>query len=73
MQKVLIFIRPESDHWLPLSLTPSFTPSCLVDLIDMSLACEDASSKLVEVVTAAAAAAVDTGWWNSEQDLCKNL
>ena len=36
-----VFIEPESDHWLP----------CLVDLIDATLACEDASSKLVEVVT----------------------
>ena len=29
------------------------TNSCLVDLIDMTLACEDANSKLVEVVTVA--------------------
>ena len=29
------------------------TKSCLVDLIDMTLACEDANSKLVEVVTVA--------------------
>ena len=29
------------------------TPSCLVNLIDVTLACEDASSKLVEVVTVA--------------------
>ena len=27
--------------------------SCLVDLIDVTLACEDANSKLVEVVTVA--------------------
>ena len=33
--------------WLPLSLTNS----CLVDLIDVTLACEDANSKLVKVVT----------------------
>ena len=32
-------------HWL--------THSCLVNLIDVTLACEDASSKLVEVVTVA--------------------
>ena len=29
------------------------TPSCLVNLIDVTLACEDANSKLVEVVTVA--------------------
>ena len=49
----LVFIRPESDHWLPLSLTHSLTPLRLVDLIDVTLACEDAYSKLVEVVTVA--------------------
>ena len=31
----------------------SLTNSCLVNLIDVSLACEDAYSKLVEVVTVA--------------------
>ena len=46
-----IFIGPESDHWLPLSLTPC----CLVDLIDVTLVCEDAKSKLVEVITVAVA------------------
>ena len=35
------------------SLTDSLTPSCLVNLIDVTLACEDANSKLVEVVTVA--------------------
>ena len=35
------------------SLTDSFTDSCLVNLIDVTLACEDAYSKLVEVVTVA--------------------
>ena len=29
------------------------THSCLVDLIDVTLACEDAKSKLVDVVTVA--------------------
>ena len=56
-----IFIGPESDHWLCLSLTHSLTHllpnsltnSCLVNLIDVTLACEDAYSKLVEVVTLA--------------------
>ena len=36
-------------HWLPLSLTNS----CLVDLIDVTLACGDTNSKLVEIVTLA--------------------
>ena len=44
----MIFIGPESDHWQPLSLTDSLT-----DLIDVTLACEDAKSKLIEVVTVA--------------------
>ena len=52
-----LFIGPESDHCLPLSLTNSLTNSlpnsCLVNLIDVTLACEDANSKLVEVVTVA--------------------
>ena len=42
----------ESNHCLPLSLYPdSLTKSCLVDLIDPTLVCEDANSKLIEVVT----------------------
>ena len=36
-----------------MSLTDSPTNSCLVDLIDMTLACEDANSKLVDIVTVA--------------------
>ena len=49
-----IFIGPESDHWLCLSVTHSLTDS-LTDslpfskLFDVSLACEDGNSKLVEV------------------------
>ena len=35
------------------SLTHSLIPSCLVNLIDVTLACEEAYSKLVEVVTVA--------------------
>ena len=35
------------------SLTHSFTDSCLVNLINVTLAGEDAYSKLVEVVTTA--------------------
>ena len=50
-----VFIGPESDHWLCLSVTHSLTDSLthcrLVNLIDVTLACEDAYSKLVEVVT----------------------
>ena len=40
-------------HWLCLSVTQSLTDCCLVNLIDVTLACEDANSKLVEVVTVA--------------------
>ena len=51
------FIGPESDHCLPLSLTDSLTHSlthsCLVNFIDVTLACEDENSKLVDVVTVA--------------------
>ena len=49
----LFLIGPESDHCLPLSVTNSLTHSCLVNMIDVTLACEDADSKLVEVVTIA--------------------
>ena len=35
------------------SLTDSLTDCCLVNLIDVTLACEDDNSKLVEVVTVA--------------------
>ena len=37
----------------------SLTNCCLVDLIDVTLACEDANSKLVEVVTVAPVDAED--------------
>ena len=55
----LLFIGPESDHWLYLSLTHQLTHSLtdsltncrLVNLIDVILACEDGNSKFVEVVT----------------------
>ena len=46
----LVFIGPESDHWLCLSVTHSLT-AVQKNLIDVTLACEDAYSKLVEVVT----------------------
>ena len=48
-----LFIGPESDHWLCLSLSESLTHSRFVNLIDVTLACEDAYSKLAEVVTVA--------------------
>ena len=51
------FIGPESDHLQCLSLTDSLTDwlthSCLVDLIDVTLACENANSKRVEFLTVA--------------------
>ena len=47
ISRILLIIGPESDHWLCLSLTNS----CLVNLVDATLACEDGNSKLVEVVT----------------------
>ena len=53
MLKVAVFIGPESYHWLCLSVTDSLTDSCLVNLIDVTLACEDDNSKFVEVVTVA--------------------
>ena len=34
-------------------VSDSLTNSCLVNLIDVTLACEDANSKLLEVVTIA--------------------
>ena len=56
-KKCIVFIGPESDHWECLSLTDSLTHSLtnsrLVNLIDVTLACEDSYSKLVEVVTVA--------------------
>ena len=48
-----IFIGPESDHWQCSSLTDSLTNGRLVNLIDVTLACENAYSKLVEVVIVA--------------------
>ena len=51
----IVFIGPESDNWLCLSLTHSLThwlTDCrLVNLIDVTLVCEDGISKLVEVIT----------------------
>ena len=49
----------------PCSLTDSPTHSCLVDLTDVTLAFEDASSKIVEVVTVADVDAekhIDNSW-----------
>ena len=49
-QMIAIFIGPESDHWECLSLTDYLPNSCLVNLIDVTLACEVDNLKLVEVV-----------------------
>ena len=49
-QLLNVFIGPESDHW---QCPNSLTHSCLVNLIDVTLACEDGNSKLIEVVTVA--------------------
>ena len=46
---ISIFIGPESDHWECLSVTDSLTNCHLVNLIYVTLACEDGNSKLVEV------------------------
>ena len=46
-----IFIEPVSDHRQPLSVTNYLTSWRLVDLIDVTLACKDASLKFVEIVT----------------------
>ena len=52
----LFYIGPESDYCLMStlvsnSLTDSLTNCPLVNLINLTLACEDGNSKLVEVVT----------------------
>ena len=52
-QYCVLFIGPESDHWECLSVTHSLTNCCLVNLIDVALACKDANSKLVHFVTVA--------------------
>ena len=49
-----IFIGPEFDHWQCLSLTDSLTHSLLFSKLDVTLACKNANSKLVEVVTTVA-------------------
>ena len=59
LRSIDIFIGPESDHWLCLSLTDSLTDCHLVNLIDVTLASEDANSKLVEVVAVADVDVVD--------------
>ena len=55
VQMVIVLVGSESNYWLPLSLTDSVrhSDSRLVDLIDVTLACEDADSKLFDVVTVA--------------------
>ena len=53
LDSLYVFIGPESDHWQCLSVTDSLTDCRLVNLIDVTLACEDAYSKLVALVTVA--------------------
>ena len=51
--QLFLFIGPEFDHcchWFTPWLTDSLTHSCLANLINVTLACEDSNSKLVEVV-----------------------
>ena len=48
-----LFIGPESDHWLCLSLSESLIHSRFVNLIDVTLAWENSNLKPVEVVTVA--------------------
>ena len=57
------------------SLPNSLTHCCLVNLIDVTLACEDANSKLVEVVTIAGVDAKDHVGNSSESDhwLCLSV
>ena len=50
--KVIIYYRTRIRSLATL-VTHSLTPCCLVDFIDLTLACEDANLKLVEVVTVA--------------------
>ena len=47
------FIGPESDHWQCLSVTDSLTHCRLVNLIDVTLACEDTNSKFIDIVSVA--------------------
>ena len=44
-----LFIGPESDLWEYLSLTHWLSHSCLVNLIDVTLACEDDNSNLLRL------------------------
>ena len=52
-EAILFFIGPESDHWQCLSVTHRLAHSRLLNLIDVTLACEDTFSKLVQVVSVA--------------------
>ena len=51
--QLFLFIGPEFDHcchWFTPWLTDSLTHSCLANLINVTLVCEDSNSKLVEVL-----------------------
>ena len=67
-----VFIEPESDHWQCLSQHDSLTNCHLVNLIDVTLTCEDAYSKHVEAVTVADVDDEDCVG-KLKFDLCKSL
>ena len=52
-RSLLFFIRPECDHWLPLSVVTNSLTHCLIDLIDVTLTFEDANSNFLDVVSVA--------------------
>ena len=49
----VVFYQTRVDYWQPLSLSDSVTEWRLINVIDVTLACEDANSKHVEVFTVA--------------------
>ena len=48
-----LYVGPRSAHWLPLSLTDSLSAVLIEDLTSVTLAFEDANSKLLGVVSVA--------------------
>ena len=50
---LFFYISESPKGHLNLQCTDCLTHTCLVNLIDVTLACKDANSKLVEVVTVA--------------------
>ena len=49
----MVFIEPESNHYLPFLTTNSLAHCCLIVFNDVTLAFEDAKSKLLDVVSVA--------------------